>query len=78
MSMKGGDFVFDCGNLLYYKCLELDFKRGRLYRFCCLDKKLKSNNKSYQEQDHKCFQYAVTVGLNDEEIKKDFQRTLNT
>ena len=39
-----------------------------------MDKKQNSNNKSCQKKDNKCFQYAVTVALNHEEIKKDPQR----
>ena len=45
-----------------------------IYRFSWLDKKRKRNNKSYQLKDNKCFQYAVTVVLNHEELKKDPQR----
>ena len=29
--MKGNDFVFDGVNLLYYKCHEINFKRGGSY-----------------------------------------------
>ena len=36
-----------------------------------MDKKQKSSNKFHQQ---KCFQYAVTVVLNHEEIEKDTQR----
>ena len=27
-SMKGSDFIFDCVNLLYWKCHKINFKRG--------------------------------------------------
>ena len=30
-SMRGSDFVFDCVNLLYYKCHKIIFKRGGSY-----------------------------------------------
>ena len=38
-----------------------------IYRFFRMVKKQRSNN------DDKCFQYAVTVALNYEQIKKDLQ-----
>ena len=30
-SMKGSGFIFDCVNLLYYKCHEISFNRGGSY-----------------------------------------------
>ena len=46
-----------------------------MYRFSWLDKKHKSNKiNPINKKDNKCFQYAVTVALNHEEIKKDNQR----
>ena len=45
--MRGGDFIFDCVNLIYYKYPKINFERS------CLNidspdwlKKKKSNNKS--------------------------------
>ena len=29
--MKGSDFIFDCVNLLHYKCHKINLKRGGLY-----------------------------------------------
>ena len=29
--IKDSDFIFDCINLLYYKCHKIDVKRGRSY-----------------------------------------------
>ena len=57
--MRGSDFILDYVQLLYYKCHKIT-----------LDKKQKSINKSYYKKDNKCFQYAITVALNYEEIKK--------
>ena len=46
-----------------------------MYGFSWLDKKQKSNKiNPINKKDNKCFQYAVTVALNHEEIKKDNQR----
>ena len=42
--------------------------------FAQLDEKRKSDNTSHQKKDNKCFQCAVTVALNYEEIKEDLQR----
>ena len=39
-----------------------------------MDKKQKTTINSINKIDNKCFQYAVTVALNHEEIKKDPQR----
>ena len=38
--------------------------------FSWWDKKQNSNNKSYQKKLNKCFQYALTVVSNNEEIGK--------
>ena len=43
-----------------------------------MDKKQKSNNKSYQEKDNKYFQCAVTVLLNLEDIGKHPERITKT
>ena len=46
-----------------------------MYSFSWLDKKTNSNNKyPIYKKDNKCFQYAVTVAFNYEEIKKDPKR----
>ena len=47
--MKGSTFLFDCVQLLYYKCHRINPNRDR----SCIDspdwiKSKKSNNKSYQ------------------------------
>ena len=30
-TMRSGDFVFDCVNLMYYKCHKISFNRGGSY-----------------------------------------------
>ena len=30
-SMRGSDFIFDCVNLLYYKCHKINIKHGGSY-----------------------------------------------
>ena len=45
-SMRGSDFIFDCVNLLYYKCRKINFKLGGSYDSPDWIKKKKINNKS--------------------------------
>ena len=30
-TMRSGDFIFDCVNLMYYKCHKINFNRGGSY-----------------------------------------------
>ena len=68
-SIKGNSFVFDHVHFLYYKCHKINSNCDGIY----IDGPnwiKKSNNNLINEKDNKCFQFAVTVALNDEEIKK--------
>ena len=70
-SMIGSDFIFDCVHLLYHKFHKTNFKRGGSY----VDSPDWIKNKEatinpINKKDNKCFQYAVAVVLNHEEIKK--------
>ena len=70
-SMKGSEFVFDYVQILYYKCQKTKPNLGGSYIDSpdwIKNKKATINptNKKY----NKCFQYAVTVALNHEEIGK--------
>ena len=72
--MRVSDFIFDSVQLLYYKCHKINFKRGGSY----IDspewiKKIKATINPKNEDD-KYFQYAATVALHHEEIKRDLQR----
>ena len=74
-SMKGSESVSDNFQLLYYKCHKINPNRGGSY----IDspdwiKNKKATINPINKKDNKCFQYAVTVALNYEEIKKDLQR----
>ena len=73
--MKCIDFVFDYIHLLYYKCHKINLNCGGSY-IDSLDrvKKKKATVNPINKKDNKYFQYAVTVALNHEEIKKDLQR----
>ena len=67
--MRGSEFVFDSIDLLHYNLHIMSLNRGR----SCIDypKWLKKATiYIYKKNDHKCFQYAVTVTLNYKNIKK--------
>ena len=68
--MKGSEFVFDYVHLLYYEHHKINPNGGGSYidSLDCITINL------INKKDNKCFQYAVTVVLNHEEIKKNPQR----
>ena len=70
--IKGSEFVLDSADLLYYKCHQLNLHRGGSY----IDspKWLKKVTINPENNDEKCFQYALSVALNYKTIKKDLQR----
>ena len=72
--MRGSDFEFDGVNFLYYDFNKISLNRGGSYIDSpkwLKDKKSTINTKS---NDHKCFQYAVTLALNLHKINKHPQR----
>ena len=72
--MRGSDFEFDGVNLLYYNFIKISLNRGGSYiepAKWIKDKKSVINPKN---NDHKCFQYAVTLALNYDKIDKNHQR----
>ena len=73
--MKGSEFAFDYVQLLHYKCHKTNPNRGGSY----IDSPDWIQNKnatinSINKKNNKRFQYAVTVALNHEEIRKNRQR----
>ena len=73
-SMKGSEFILNYAQLLYYKCHKINLNHGRSYKdFPDWIKNKKATVNPINKKDTKCFQYAVTVTLNHEEIKKDSQ-----
>ena len=66
--MRSSDFEFDGIHLLYYDFNKISLNRGGSYIESA--KLIKDNDSN----DYKCFQYAVTVALNRDKIKKDPQR----
>ena len=78
-SMRGSGFVFYYVQLLYYKCHNINLYCGGSY----IDSPDWITNKKatinlINKKDNLCFQYAVTVALNYEEIKKDPQRIIKS
>ena len=70
--MKVSEFVFDYVHLLYYKCHKINPNHGGLY----IDspdwmKNKKATRNPINKKDSKCFQYAVAVVLNHENVKKE-------
>ena len=75
-SMKVSEFLFSYVHLLHYKSHNINQDRGRSYIDSpdwIKNKKITIN--PIKKNDNKCLQYAVTVMLNYEEIKKDLQKT---
>ena len=71
--MRGSDFEFDGVNLLYYNFNKITLNRGGSYiepAKWIKDKKSIINPKN----NHKCFQYAVTLALNHDKIDRNPQR----
>ena len=73
--MKGSEFIFDTVDLLYYDLQKASLKRTELSyidsRQWLKNKKATINSKS---NDNNCFQYALTIALNYQNVKKDPQR----
>ena len=70
-SMKSSEFVFDYVHFLYYKWPKINPNRGGSYLDspCCVKNKKAIINPI--NKDNKCFQYAITVTSNHEEIGKN-------
>ena len=72
--MKGSEFEFDGVNLLYYDFIKISLNRGGSYIESAKWIKDKKSTINPKNNDYKCFQYAVTVALNHDEINKNPQR----
>ena len=71
---KGSDFEFDGVNFLYYDFNKISLNRGGSYTDSPKWLKDKKSTINPKNNDDKCFQYAVTLALNLDKIKKDPQR----
>ena len=72
--MKGSDFEFDGVNFLYYDFNKISLNRGGSYIDSPKWLKDKKSTVNPKNNDHKCFQYAVTLALNLDKISKHPQR----
>ena len=73
-SIRGSKFVFDNVDSLYYKLHKISLNRGGSYIDSPKWLKNKKTTINLKNNDDKCFQYAITLALNHEQIKKDPQR----
>ena len=74
-SQKRSDFVFDSVNLLYHQRHKISPKRtGSSYIESPEWLKNKKATINPKNSDNNCFQYAITIALNHQSIKKDPQR----
>ena len=72
--MRGSDFEFHGVNFLYYDFNEIRLNRGGSYIDSPKWLKNKKSTINPKNNDDKCFQYAVTLALNLDKIKRDSQR----
>ena len=75
--MKGSEFVFDNVDSLYYKLDKISLNGGGSYIDSPEWLKNKKATINPKNNDDRCFQYALTVALNLEHIKKDPQIIAN-
>ena len=72
--MRGSDFEFDSVNFLYYDFNKISLKRGGSYIDSLKWLKDKKSTIYPKNNDHKCFQYAVTLALNLDNIDNHPER----
>ena len=72
--MRGSNFEFDCVNLLYYSFNKISLNRGGSYIEPAKWIKDKKSTVNPKNNDHKCFQYAMTLALNYDKIDRNPQR----
>ena len=73
--MRGSEFVYDSVDVLYYNLNKVSLSWDGSY----IDspkwvKTKRSRINSQNKKDNRCFQYAVTVALNHEQIKDHPER----
>ena len=73
-SMRGSEFTYDSVDILYYNLNKVTLSRGGSYIDSLKWVKNKKATINPKNKDDKCFQYALTVALNYEQIEKDLQR----
>ena len=71
--IRAREFVFDSIDLLHYNLQQLSLNRGGSYIDSLKWLKNKKATTNPENNDDKCFQFALTVALNYEQTKKDPQ-----
>ena len=74
--MRGSEFEFDGIHLLYYDFNKISLNRGGSYVESAKWIKDKKSTINPKNNDYKSFQYAVTVALNRDKIKKTLKEYL--
>ena len=68
--MRGSDFIFDCVDLLHYKCHKINLKPMDHIQILLIEKKKQKKAAiNYINDDDKCFQHTATVALDHEQGK---------
>ena len=75
--MRGSDFIPDSIDLLYYHLQKIGLKRGRSNIDSPKWLKIKKTTINPKNNDDKCFQYALTVALNYQNLKNNSERMPN-
>ena len=75
--MRGSEFAYDSVDALYYDLNKVSLSRGGSYIDSPKWLKTKKATINLKNKDDKCFQYALTVALNYEQILKNPQRISN-
>ena len=73
--MRGSDFLYDSVDALQYNLNIVNLSRGGSYIDFPKQLKNKWATINPQNNDDKCFQYALTVALNYQKIKNNPERT---
>ena len=68
---RGSEFIFDSVDLLHYNLQRTNLKRDGSYVDSPKWLKNKKAATNQKNNDNNCFQYALTVALNYQDIKKD-------
>ena len=76
-SLRGSEFVFDSVDSLYQKLHKISLNRDGSYINSPKSLRNKKATINLKNNDIKCFQYAVTVALNHEQIKSCHERIQN-
>ena len=76
-SLRGSYFIFETVQLMYHICHKVNFKLGSSYADSPDWIKKKKTTINLKNEDDKCFEYVVTVGLNYGEIESHPERISN-